>query len=79
MTDFSLVFCRFTLVHIPWFACRLAVMRLLSVIMLVRILPFHETGWEQFSLSIASFALKSPAIIISLFSACCLIWLFSAV
>ena len=53
-------------------------MRLLSVIMLVRILPFLETGWEQFSLSIASLALKSPAIIISLFSACWLIWLFSA-
>ena len=65
MTDLSSVLFLFTLVQIPWFGFRLAGIRLLFSMISFSILPFLDCFCLHMAVSISSFALKSPAIIIS--------------
>ena len=69
MTYSSSVFLRLTLVQFPELEFTLAVIRLLFSIISFNSLPFLDSCCLQLFLFIVSFALKSPAIITSLFVA----------
>ena len=71
MTDFSSAFFLFTRVHIPWFDLRFAGVRSLLSMISLSSFPFLDMCCLQLFELICSFALKSPAIITSLF---CAIW-----
>ena len=75
MTDFSLFFL-LTRVQIPASAFRFATIRLLSSMIVWSSFPFLDSGCLHSLLFIVILALKSPAIMISFFSAFCAIWLF---
>ena len=79
MTDLSLLFFLFTRVQIPASAFRFASIRLLSSMIFWNSFPFLDSDCLHSSLLIVILALKSPAIMISFFSAFCAIWLFRAV